>query len=512
MVPDNISPRNERDPYIKSKKMKRYILSALAVLSMISGTYAQNVDDALRYSQVFYNGSARTMAMGNAFTSLGADLSAISLNPAGTGMFRSMEFTITPQLNYFKSSAAWNGYKATDSKYVFNMPQIGIVAPLISNESGSGLRSLNIAYSYNVLASYNNNTTITGVSNNSSMADMWARISDGIHYTNLSGGAGIAYDAWVMDTIAGSGGSSYGTIFSHYGDSLYSTYGQTINRIITDEGYKAEHAFSIGANFGDKLYVGATFGLGVIHYTGHYTHSESDNNNVIYDFKNFAYTDHLQADGKGFALKIGAVFRPIDALRIGFAFHAPVAYRMHEYYFDNIASSFDNLDKYTSSNDPMRYDYTLSTPMRIEAGASLQLAKFMILSADYEYVNYTTAKFSRASDAYDYQNENQSINTILGSSNNLRFGAEIRLSSLYLRGGYGLYGSAFAKGEANEKSNYNALSCGVGFRQNNLYLDLGVSRLTNKMEYYMYDDPGYLAPSAIETARNTIAVTIGMKF
>lgn len=56
----------------------------------------QNMDDALRYSRLFYQGTARFNGMSGAFTALGGDISAISLNPAAAGVFRSTEVTITP--------------------------------------------------------------------------------------------------------------------------------------------------------------------------------------------------------------------------------------------------------------------------------------------------------------------------------------------------------------------------------------------------------------------------------
>lgn len=44
-------------------------------------------------------GTARVMGMGGAFTSLGADLSSMSINPAGLGMYRRNEFSLTPLLS-----------------------------------------------------------------------------------------------------------------------------------------------------------------------------------------------------------------------------------------------------------------------------------------------------------------------------------------------------------------------------------------------------------------------------
>jgi hypothetical protein len=166
--------------------MKRAVLTIIAAFTIIVSLSSQSVDEALRYSQVFYGGTARAISMGNAFTSLGADLSAISINPAGTGMFRSFEISFTPQLYYNSTSALFNNTKTSDFRYNFGFSQAGVVVTLISNNNSSGLIGLNFAYSYNGMNNYNENITIKGVSQNSSMANYWARSSEGTSFHNLS--------------------------------------------------------------------------------------------------------------------------------------------------------------------------------------------------------------------------------------------------------------------------------------------------------------------------------------
>jgi hypothetical protein len=492
--------------------MKRIFLSIIAAIMIIPGILSQNIDDALRYSQVFYTGTARFISMGGAFTSLGADLSSISLNPAGAGMFRSFEISISPQLIYNNAFSTFNSARTDDFRYTFGLANGGIVTNIISGNGENGLAGLSFAYSYNRTNNFNENVTISGISDNSSMADYWARISEGTYYGDLTGPEGIAYDAWIMDTISGSGGYSYGTIFSNYGENTNSTYGQTIRRVISNEGYTGEHLFTIGGNYSNKLYFGASIGISRLVYTGHYEHLEADYDNVVPDFKYFTYTDHFETHGTGFSMKLGAILRPVEPLRIGLAFHSPVLYRLHEYFYDNVASEFDNFDQYEATNDPLRYSYTFTSPFRVLTGVSLQLKKLGVISADYEFTDYRMARFSRASDDYNYTNENESIKNILSTASNLRLGAEFRISSLYLRAGYGLYGSAFTKGEVNENLNYNSISFGLGFRQDNFFFDMGFSKLSGSEKYYMYDDPPYLAPATIASSKNTFTATAGVKF
>jgi hypothetical protein len=175
---------------------------------------AQNVDDALRYSQIFYGGTARFMSMGGAFTALGGDMSSLSQNPAGLGVFRVSEFTITPQLFHINTSARYNG-NASDYLYNFNLNQAGIVSNIISNSGETGLLSLNFGYSFNKTNNLNQNIWIQGIGNKSSMADFWAEQAGGFRTNQLEvnvPNAFLAYDTYVIDTLSGSN-TEYGTVF-----------------------------------------------------------------------------------------------------------------------------------------------------------------------------------------------------------------------------------------------------------------------------------------------------------
>jgi hypothetical protein len=495
--------------------MKKTGLIIIALLSFLTCANAQNIDDALRYSQTFYGGSARFSSMGGAFTALGGDLSAIGLNPAGTGVFRFSEFSLTPQLYYNSTSSLWNNTNSKDVTSLFNLNQIGIVSNIISTNNETGLIKLNFAYSYNRTNNFTENITIKGISNNSSMADYWASRANGYSKLDTPDDAWAAYKTGLIDTLSGSN-DTYGTIFSLYGDKPPATYGQEIKRVITNTGYTGEHSFSLGANFSNKFYLGTTLGISRIHYTGHIEHLESDIDNVIYDFKSFTYTDHLEATGTGYSLKIGAIVKPVEFLRLGLALQTPTVFRITENYYDDLSTHFDtkvnNVDSYQYSNNPAAYKYTLTTPFRANLGLALQIRKLAIISADYEYVDYSTSHFSNAIDEGNYSTENSDIRDMYKSASNIRLGAELRLSNIYLRGGYSYYGKAFKSNTDNKNLDYNSISFGVGLRQQNFYLDLGCSMLSSQSLYFMYSDPGYLESATVKTARNTFTATFGYKF
>ena len=495
---------------IKTDKMKKAGLILILVTTIFLNGHSQNFDDALRYSQIFYSGTARFMSMGGAFTALGGDLSAIGLNPAGTGVFRLFEFSLTPHMFYNNTSSLYNKTSSSDFRYSFNLGQIGVVSNIISTGNETGLVSLNAAYSFNKTNNFNENNSIHGISDSSSMADYWVNIANGNTKMDIPNDSWAAYKTWLIDTLSGSN-TLYGTIFSYYGDSAY-TYGQTVTRTIENGGYTGEHSFSIGANYSNKFYFGATLGISSLKYTGHYQHNEAAIENVIYDFKNFTYTDHFDASGTGFSLKIGTIIRPAEYLRIGFALHSPVVYRINESFFNNITAAYiiSNPDPYFNTTN--RYKYTFTTPFRANAGVALQIFKLGIISADYEFVDYRMARFSRAIDDENFDKENTGIKKNLLSTSNLRLGAELRLSNIYLRGGYSYYGKPLKADDVNKNLNYNVLSFGIGMRQQNFYFDLAFTALSYSSKSYMYYDPPFLQPVTIDTKKSTFAATMRFKF
>jgi len=480
---------------------------------MFTVVRSQNVDDALRYSQIFYGGTARFMSMGGAFTAIGGDISSLSQNPAGIGVFRASEITITPQLFHINSKAGFNGTTTSDYLYNFNLGQIGIVSTLISNNSEKGLITLNLGYSFNKTNNLNQSIRIEGTGTNSSMADYWAGNSKGVLHGDLTGNERNAYDAWLIDTLPGSA-NSYGTVFSNYGDNPASKYGQTVKRLVTNEGYTGEHAFSIGGNYSNKIFFGTSLGISNIKNSSHYEHTETADVDLDSKFQSFTYTDHFENTGTGYSLKLGTIIKPVESVRIGLAFHSPTFYRIQEYFYEDLTSKFTDGDKYQFSNDPMRYSYALTTPFRALAGIAVQIQKLAILSADYEFVDYSTARFSETGDGYDYSDKNLLIKSTLKPTSNIRLGGELRLNSLYLRTGYALYGKPFQSGEDNANLNYNSISFGAGFREKNISIDFAITNYNYSQSYVMYPLDNSFDPAIanLKTSSNMFTVTIGYKF
>jgi len=145
-------------------------------------------------------------------------------------------------------------------------------------------------------------------------------------------------------------------------------------------------------------------------------------------------------------------------------------------------------------------------------GAAFQLKKFALFSADLEFIDYSTAKFSETGDDYDYTDKNHEIRNSLQPVTNIRLGAEFRLSNVYLRGGYGFYGRPWDAGELNDGQSWNTISFGLGFREKNIFADLGFSRMTNYEQNILYDSSVETVVANNYIVKNMFTVTLGYKF
>lgn len=500
--------------------MKRTALFLAAAFMIFTGALAQNVDDALRYSQGFYFGTARFMSMGGAFTALGGDLSTLSQNPAGIGVFRSSEISLSPQLFHSRTTANYNG--ATDDYlYNFNLGQAGIVTNVINGTGTSGLISLNIGYSFNKTNNLNSSVRIQGKSTTSSMADSWADQSWGYYKSELEENRPygyMAYKVFLIDTLPFSD-LEYGTVFSDYGENSQSVYGQDMRRLVTNEGYTGEHAFSIGGNYSNKIFFGATLGVSRLRFTEHYEHLEKADYELTYGFQNFTYAKRTENTGTGVSLKIGAILKPVESLRIGLAFHSPSFYKINSIQYDDIVTNFDGYSPDEFSFEPLRYNYALTSPFKALAGIAYQYKKIALLSLDYEFIDYSTARFSETGDNFDYGEKNLDIKNTLKPASNIRIGGEFRMDKLYLRGGYGYYGKAFVASNENGNTYHRLISFGAGFREQNLSIDFGYSNMSNSQTYTLYslyseNATNNLKPvtAIFDASKNIFTVTLGYKF
>ena len=485
-------------------KKTRYIFIAMLLMSTMA--MGQNLVDGLRYSDNRIQGTARSAAMGNAFGALGGDFTSASINPAGLGVYRSNEFVITSQFGKTAVDATYLGQTASDSKYNFSVPNIGYVASIGNENSlGGSLVGLTFGVGYNRLNNFNMKRMVEADNANSTLLDDFVANANANNWSNF-------YEelAWQTDLLILDEANDV-----YFNDISKAGYGQSQRKSFTQKGALDEFILSLAANFNHKFYLGATVGIHNVDFTESTSLFENDVNNNIPYFNDYTFNTYLNTTGTGFNVKLGALYKPVDALRLGVAIHTPTFYRLHDS-FDNSMYSYITFEDGSENFDALSplgdYDYNLETPMKAVFSAAYIIGKSGILSVDYEYVDYSTIKLSDGGNNYDFFDENQEIQNVYKSVGNLRIGAEYRLSGEFsLRGGYEYrpspINSSYQPGVDEPK--YSSLSGGLGYRQGNFFLDAAYKHALddNYAEVYTGSDL-----ANYEITKDQFILTLGFKF
>ena len=487
--------------------MNKIIAFLITFLAIQFIAVAQNEDDALRYSNLTFGGTARSLGCGGAFGAIGADFSTLSFNPAGIGLYKSSEFTFSPSMYIGKTTSSYLGSTNEDNRYNFNLGNVGMVLafPLNSKMSDAGWKNMQFGFGINRTQNFNNRMIIEGNNMSSSLLDTWVEYANGNSIDNLDQyDVGLGFNTWVLDTIAGSP--------TQY-KAMVAGGGLKQRKSINSSGSMNEWVMTLGGNYNDKLYFGATLGFPFLKYSEESTFNETAlaENIGFENFREFTYHQNLETTGSGFNFKFGMIFKPADWVRLGASVHTPTYfYNMHDVYTNNVKSRFDNGDNYSEDSPEGTYDYKLNTPMRAMGSLAFIIGNFGFISADYEFVDYSESRF-RADNSEVFFDVNDAIRSKYTSTSNLRVGTEWKYNEFNFRGGYALYGDPFKNSSLNGAS--SSYSVGFGMRQTTYFLDLAYVVTQMKNDYYLYYSENVQPAIAKNDFKNqSFIMTLGFRF
>jgi hypothetical protein len=490
--------------------MKKISLFLCISLITLSFTQAQNEMDALRYSMIDPGGTARFSGMAGAFGALGGDFSALSINPAGIGIFRSSEITITPSMNFQSVESQLFGSSEIDDKYSFNLNNLGLVfsIPVGNASEGGGLKFVNFGVGVNRHNNFNNRWLAEGFNNNNSL------MTSLLEQANVQGSpenlddfsTGLAWDTYLLDMEDGT-----------YFVDMYD--GQVLQtQIMNSSGYVRELVFSLGTNYNDILYFGASVGLPSVRYKQSGTLMEKDNNNVNDYFNTLTYTEAYETKGTGFNVKFGGIAR-LGSIRLGAALHTPTFYSLEDVYNTTMRSDL-NLDPesypgYTESakfaeSPTGNFKYELNTPLKAIGSLGLVFGTMGLISIDYEYTDYTNARLR--SDDFVFTEANKMIKSNLNAQHNIRVGGEIQVKPVILRAGYGYYSSPYKEGINDAQR--SVIAAGFGFRDRHYFIDFSYSYSFFSEDYILYQVENINMSPIVsrDFSANTFKLTFGWRF
>lgn len=509
--------------------MTRYILLLLTVFTSTC-IMAQTPEDAIRTSWFTQNGSARVMAIGGVMGSLGGDISANHINPAGLGLYKTKELVLTP--NFSMNNNRFN-YRTKDSVVQKDVLSYGIAGLVLGYGSRHKHQVTSSAFAISIsqLANYNNTTQFKGFNNQSSFSEQYLEelTYDGADTTaalnNYIFGSSLAYRTYLVDTLLNATGQ-----FAGYKSLVPLSTGVNQEYFATQRGGYHEIAIGGAANFKDKWYLGGSLTIPIVSFRREVEFKETDaTNNPNNEFAFMHYKESFESNGVGIGAKLGAIYKPAEFWRLGLAIHTPqfISFKDRirsemttntESYAGTITETSNNLN----SNNPGLREYTLTTPMRIIASGSYVFREVSntkkqraFISADIEYVNYRGARYSKYDDQGEaiagyYDEVNKAIKNYYKGNFNFKLGGELKFDPIMVRAGIAYYGSPYAS--ADLKANRFVTSFGLGYRSHGMFFDVTLSRASINdvaFAYRLVDKPNTFATHS--GSLTNIVATLGFK-
>lgn len=485
------------------------------------------------------NGTARYVGMGGAMEALGADISTISTNPAGVGLFRSGQVSVSGGLVTQQgetTSPSFNGINANinGNKTNASFDQVGMVYSMPSGRNGY----LNFAFNYHKSRNFDQILTAANKLSNASQNKLSSMKYP--YAGDYNWNAVDANYAEMMAPITDSDGKQIGMDYLNGTAYVFGQY---------QKGYIGEYSFNLSGNIKDRVFLGLTFGLHDVNYRSNSYYTEDLEMNTTSE----SWED-LRIDGSGFDIKAGVIFRPIETspFRIGVYVHTPTWYDLSLSGANDITMADDagSLDK----GQRAQYDFKVYTPWKFGVSLGHTIGRELALGATYEYADYSTID-NRVNDGayYDfwyggyYENTysdnamNDHTEATLKGVSTLKLGVEykpfenwaIRLGYNYLspmfnedgfrEGSISSPGSAYATSTdyTNWKST-NRVTCGFGYTAKKFFLDLAYQYSQTDGDFYPFMSYYSTASSpeednvadrvGVSNKRHQVLFTLGYRF
>ncbi len=517
-------------------KISKFIFTTGFISLFSISAYSQGpfgyYNDALRFSQTTFGGTARFQGIAGATTALGADMGTLNGNPAGLGFYRKSDVSISPGLNFAGTTTNMLGTETRDNKVSFNIANIGIVFSGAKDDIVPGkYRGGSFGISMTRTNNFQNQFRYSGFNKANTFGQSVAESASGYSeleiidqgLNELTDIIGLAYNAYLINPVyCGYDSEGYG--IQCPGNPWYSTMSDNIvkqKEIIATKGNQSQWDIAYGGNIDDKVYLGASLGIATMKYETSKVFTET-NTQTSDTIDSYSLYDNLTLRGTGINFKVGAIIKPADWIRIGITGQTPTYYAIrtsYEYKIRmNLNSDFVNdlgiLESEQSfSTLPGIYNYNLTTPARAKAGVALFAGKSGFISGDVEVVGYSGARLKGA-DPGELDADNDVIKDLYKTTFNFNLGAEARLGDYRLRAGYARLGDPYRPGIVdNLDRTINTITFGAGLKSEGFYADIAFVNTFYKSNYYSYHLNSGREPMAIVNNRNTsVVITIGTSF
>lgn len=472
--------------------MKKILLILLLAYSLSPIAYSQDVQ---RFAERSTIGTARYVGMGGAMTAIGGDPSAAMVNPAGLGLYRRSEISVS--IDETIDNTQQVGSNDTYQRTRFAAPQISAIWAWGNSQKQRGLVYNNFMFSLNRLANFNRDIVVKGAG--------MGMVPTICNITNDEGGVSeeflvnkpwdnvdigwlsiLGYEAYLIDP---DGKNRWKPAVDFTDGSLS----------ISETGTSDQYTLSWAGNISNQWYIGIGLNIPTINYTKHTSlREENKQNSSSAELKSM-----FHVSGVGVSGSFGLIYRPIQALRIGASLQTPTILSLSRQSTGDMYSTIAGQKYEVLTPESGVMDIDIASPLRTSVSVAGQLGKIGLIAVQYDYA---------------HSNEMEDIHT-------LRMGAEAQVTrGLFLNAGY-VYESSFMKEDPKWLLGYNEIrtdmdyrytaatqyaSAGIGYRS-----DVVVAQLAYQYGWqtiHQYASEEQALPFYVDTHTHRIVATLAWRF
>ncbi|MDX1903331.1 MAG: hypothetical protein SFU27_04160 [Thermonemataceae bacterium] len=482
--------------------MKKILTLAFSV-SFCINIFAQQVpNDAIGYYQdalIFAQptspmGSARVQALAGANVAIGADVYATASNPAGLGLLKRGQFNMGLAFSNLQSQANYIDTDTNNGYSYLKFNNIGFAIPISEGNAGE-YKGGSVAVSVMRTNNYQRELSYEGLNLRSTLADRFTLLADGIDANILENEAAtgeildlasLAYANYVINPYTDDS-TAYYTEFRDINDNLVAPIRQ--RETMKVKGGETTFHISYGGNYADKLFFGFGMGIATLRYKLSSTYQENLSKQAADgELQEFSLQNNRTTTGGGVNFNFGLIYRPINAVRIGASIATPTFYALQEKDENTMTATSVGFSPVSNATIPSEFNFTYSSPLRINTGLAIFIKKYGFITAEAEWVDYAGMSLSAEDATLDA--DKKAIGALYTSAFNFRGGAEIRINSFRLRAGTAYYQSAFKDNFDGAKREIWAYSGGLGlFLNKSFSLDFSMTYTPSATTYTPYTLP-----------------------
>ncbi|RXR18429.1 transporter [Flavobacterium amnicola] len=505
--------------------MKKYI-SILVLVTGFNLSQAQEITDALRFSQNDMTGTARFRAMSGAFGALGGDLSAINSNPASSSIFANNQFGGTLNISNATTKTIFFGSNATEKNAEVDINQAGAVFVFNNNSEKNKWNKFAVAINYENLNNFNSNLFYSG-RNINSIGNYFVSYANGVkqgtlndfYYDELTYNeqqAYLGYWAYIINPIPLNSDplNPDNPNISQYESNVAPGGNYYQQNDILSTGYNGKLSFNASAQYDEKLTIGVNINSHFTDYTRSSRFYETNFNNTSgsTDYVHTVYFNNdLHTFGNGFSFQVGGIYKASDLIRLGASYESPTWFRLEDELIQSVRAITGNPTDgdlpadVVNPNIIMVYPYKLQTPDKWTISGALVFGKEGIISIDYSTKNYGSMQYKSANNDSAINNQ---LSTVFTNSTEYRIGFEKKLNQWSLRGGYRFEESPYK--DKTRMGDLTGYSGGFGYNFGATKLDFAYSTAKRNYTDQMFSQ-GLTDKAFINSKNNNITVTLAFE-